>query len=204
MATEREINKILAIIALTLAVLAWLAGSPYEKTSGPEISPLLASLIPAPEDRLGIVTVAEWIRDRKPGLRILDLRSAEEFEQFHIPTATHVPLLKLAFSNFSTPAVTVLYGANEEQTLRGVLVLRTMGITPLQYLDDGVGQWLKQIINPTLYENPSSEERTQFQNASEVAAYFGGLARTNVPRRQGFLDSTDEVLQRTMRRGCSF
>ncbi len=204
MGTDRGVNTILAIIALTLAVLAWLAGSPYEKTTRQEISPLLASLIPAPEDRLGVINLAEWIRDRKPGLRILDLRTAEEFEQFHIPTATHVPLLKLAFSDLSSPGVTVLYGANEEQTLRGVLVLRTMGITPLHYVDEGVGQWLKQIINPTLYENPSSEERTQFQSASEVAAYFGGLSRTNVPRREGFLDSTDEVLQRTMRRGCSF
>jgi rhodanese-related sulfurtransferase len=204
MAAAKGVNTALAIIALTLATLALVAGSPYEKKSRPEIPPLLASLMPAPVARLEVTTLAEWIRDRKPGLRIIDLRSTEDFELFHIPTATHTPLRELTSPDFSTVGVTVLYGASEEQTLRGVVVLRALGIEPVHYLDDGVGLWLRHIINPTLYQNPSSEERLQFEIEQEIAAYFGGLARSNVPRSAGFLDSTEQVLQKTMRRGCSF
>ena len=202
--TGKSVNTALAIVAMTLATLALVAGSPYEKTSPPEQPSLLAMLMPEREARLEVTTVAAWIRDRKPGLRIIDLRSAENFEVFHIPTATHTPLQALASFDFSTEGVTVLYGANQEQTLRGVVLLKALGIESVHYLEDGVGLWLKQIINPTLYQNPSNEERLQFQLESEVAAYFGGLARTNVPRSEGYLDSTDQVLERTMRRGCSF
>ena len=97
-----------------------------------------------------------------------------------------------------------VYGADEEQTMRGVFILKALGAGSVYYLGDGVGLWLTQIINPTLYQQPTFEEQLQFEVQLEIAAYFGGLARTNVPRSEGYGESAEQGLERTMRRGCAF
>jgi rhodanese-related sulfurtransferase len=202
--TTISVNSGLAIVCLTLATLALVAGNPYPDRSATELPPVLAELMPAADAQLEITTVAEWIRDRKHGLRVIDLRTADHYSHFHLPTAAHAPIRELAQMHFTDSDVTVLYGTDQQQILRGVIALRAMGIESVYYLEDGVGLWLKKIINPTLYQDPTEEERLQFEHEQEVAAYFGGLSRTNIPRSAGFLDSTEQVLAKTMRRGCSF
>jgi rhodanese-related sulfurtransferase len=59
----------LALTAFVLGALAPFAGSPYQRR---QVSPL---------------DLAYWIKDRKPGLRVIDLRSQEDFDAFHIPTS---------------------------------------------------------------------------------------------------------------------
>jgi rhodanese-related sulfurtransferase len=59
----------LALTALVLGALAPFAGSPYQRR---EVS---------------AIELAFWIKDRKPGLRVIDLRSQEDFDAFHIPTS---------------------------------------------------------------------------------------------------------------------
>ena len=59
----------LAAIALTLGVLAPFAGSPYK------------------QKEVSAVDLAFWIKDRKPGLRVIDLRSQQQFDAAHVPTS---------------------------------------------------------------------------------------------------------------------
>ena len=59
----------LAAIALTLGALAPFAGSPYR------------------QKEVSAVELAYWIKDRKPGLRVIDLRSQQEFDRVHVPTS---------------------------------------------------------------------------------------------------------------------
>ena len=61
-------NKALAIIALILGGLAAFAGSPY----------------PRPKE-VSAVQLAQWIKEHKPGLQIVDMRSKAEFDEFHVP-----------------------------------------------------------------------------------------------------------------------
>ena len=59
----------LAAIALTLGALAPFAGSPYKQKA------------------VSAVDLAFWIKDRKPGLRVIDLRSQQAFDAAHVPTS---------------------------------------------------------------------------------------------------------------------
>ena len=61
-------KKTLAAIALILGGLAAFAGSPYRRPK--EVS---------------AVELAQWIREHKPGLQIVDMRSKKEFDDFHVP-----------------------------------------------------------------------------------------------------------------------
>jgi rhodanese-related sulfurtransferase len=199
-----SINRVMAIVAMTLATMALVAGTPYPSTRSDPVQPLLGNLLSTPPTVVDIVTLATWIRDRKAGLQIIDLRTREDFEAFHLPTARNTSLLELAAVEPVLSGLTVLYGADEDQVLRGLILLRTIGVQEVHILEDGVGDWLRQIINPTLYVNPTLEERLAYERGLEVSAYFGGLARRNVVRQSDFDDSTESVLANTMRRGCSF
>lgn len=198
------INRALAVVAMTLATLALIAGSPDPSSQQDSITTLPGDWLAVDPQGIDVIEVATWIRDREPGLNIIDLRSAEEFEAFHLPTARHAPLHQLAASDLASFELTVLYGASEEQVMRGLVLLRTLGVENVHILDDGVGEWLRRIINPTLYQNPSMEEERQYERSLDISAYYGGLARRDVARSSGFNDSTEKVLQSTMRRGCSF
>jgi hypothetical protein len=66
---EARVRRVLAAAAAILGVLALFAGKPAAIQS---VSP---------------VELAEWIRDRKPNLRIVDVRSDAEFDEYHLPRA---------------------------------------------------------------------------------------------------------------------
>ena len=68
----------LAAIALTLGALAPFAGSPYK------------------QKEVSAVDLAFWIRDRKPGLRVIDLRSQQEFDAAHVPTSIRATAIRPA------------------------------------------------------------------------------------------------------------
>ena len=63
-------NKSLAALALILGGLAAFAGSPY----------------PRPKE-VTATQLMQWIKEHKPGLQIIDMRSKAEFDAFHVPTS---------------------------------------------------------------------------------------------------------------------
>jgi len=52
----------------------------------------LAGLVAREEDHVSAPQLGAWLRERRPGLRVVDVRSAGEFAAFHIPGAESVPL----------------------------------------------------------------------------------------------------------------
>ena len=99
------IRRILAGAALLLGAMAPFAGSP---SSMKEVSAL---------------ELATWIKDHKPGLRIVDTRSEEEFEDYHIPGAVHEAAIK-------KPQI-VIYAGSDVFVLRG-----------------GMDAWMSDVMNP--------------------------------------------------------
>lgn len=61
----------LAGIALGCGILAAFAGTPYRRHD------------------VTAIELAQWIKDRKPELHVIDLRSPNDFRTFHVPTSVH-------------------------------------------------------------------------------------------------------------------
>ena len=85
------IERALAIVAVVGGALAIVAGNPTRPARGNVDVTELARIVEHEEDHVTAVELARWIRDDKAGLRILDIRSDSEFDDFHIPRATRVP-----------------------------------------------------------------------------------------------------------------
>src|SRR5688500_11152717 len=86
-------NRLLAGAAVLLAAGALLAGDSgrAEKIEQIDLG-ALARAVEREEDHIDAIDLAEWIRDRKPGLRVIDVRDRADYEQYHIPQAQRVAI----------------------------------------------------------------------------------------------------------------
>lgn len=132
-------------IRRTLAALAALGG-------------LLALWIPRSQTLdVSALELATWIRDRKPGLRIIDLRKPLEFNEYHLPRAENVAIEKLTIAASET-IVLVNDGGALPPLDRQVFVLR-----------GGMQAWLDDVMSPKTPE------------AAAIGRYFGGVPRVGAP-----------------------
>jgi rhodanese-related sulfurtransferase len=192
-------NRAMGAVALVLAVLALVVGSPVAREQ--------ASATPGDPLDFGQVTavqLGEWIKSRHGHLRLVDIRSAEAFAEFHLPTAEHLPLSRIADAEFTGADTAVVYGAILEDVVRAVNMIETLDVHPAAtlYMDDGVSDWVSDIMNPTRTRDATEQEMSAFRQKAELSRYFGGLPRVvDGPIVQ---DAGPAALEKTRRRGCAF
>ncbi|MBL8113152.1 MAG: hypothetical protein JNK60_09725 [Acidobacteria bacterium] len=105
--------------------------------------------------------LAGWIRDRRPGLRVVDLRSTIEVR---LPRGERfVP--EERFAPQSTVVLVSEDGAGESQRIWARL--RAQGVRDLRILERGAEGWIDDVLSPT--------------TPSELSRYFGGVPRLLAP-----------------------
>jgi rhodanese-related sulfurtransferase len=157
------VRRTLAASAAILGVLALFAGKPAA----------IQSVAP--------VELAEWIRDRKPNLRVVDVRRQAEFDDYHLPRAE-----RFTSSTTFAPDDTIVLVAGGSVHGRNVYVLR-----------GGIAGWIDEVMNPTITADAPPSARIAFQRASIVSRYFGGL-----PRVVDKLPAARTNAAAVRRRGC--
>jgi rhodanese-related sulfurtransferase len=163
------IRRVLAVASALLGMLAVFAESPHRPaTRQPSVT---------------AIQLAEWIRDRKPGLRVIDLRPEAEFDDYHLPRAERVR--SIASTQFK-PDETIVIVSGGAPANRNAYVLR-----------GGIAAWIDEVMNPTITADATPAARAAFQRASVVSRYFGG-----VPRVVDKLPSTRANAAAVRRRGC--
>jgi rhodanese-related sulfurtransferase len=168
----------LAGAAALAGALAPLGGSPYRRAA-PGIIDVdeLARVVADQEDHVSAVQLAAWIRARRPGLRVIDVRSASEFHAYHIPGAEHVPLERLATSRFADGETIVLYSEAGAHGAQAWVFLRALGHRRVFFLRGGLHEWLDDVMSPTLTADASAEAQAAFARVAELSRWFGGSPR---------------------------
>ena len=171
--------------AVALAVIAAFVGSPDPRGGSDASMRALASEIEHETDHVTALELAQWIRQRKAGLRVLDVRTDSEFDAYHIPTAERVPLSSLAATRFESNETLVLYSEGGAHAAQGWVLLRTAGHRNVYFLRGGILDWLDDVMNPA--------------TTSELTRYFGATPRlTTIP----IPGSGGTVVARMRRRSC--
>jgi rhodanese-related sulfurtransferase len=153
------VRRVLAASAAILGILALFAGK----------APAIQNVTP--------VELAEWIRERKPHLRVIDVRSEAEFDEYHLPRAERLtPATTFALDD------TIVLVAGGSVRARNVYVLR-----------GGVQAWIDEVLNPTITADAAPSARAAYERASIVSRYFGGVPRV-VDKRP--------AVHSVRRRGC--
>jgi rhodanese-related sulfurtransferase/uncharacterized membrane protein YedE/YeeE len=165
-------GRALAGIALALGALACIAGSPSAKSA----TVATTSIDTQPHDaaEVSALELATWIRDRRQGVRVIDLRSAESFDEYHVPTAERVPPESIG-SSFR-PGQTVVFYA-EDENVAAAARTRAGGGANIRALAlrGGVSAWVEQIMTPTRPANATPEQAAAFDKVAEISRYFGGV-----------------------------
>jgi rhodanese-related sulfurtransferase len=172
------IHRALAVAALLLGALAPFAGSPYRAQNDIDIQKLAAE-VAREEDHVTALELAAWIKDRKPNLRIIDLRPAAEFDEYHVPRSEPMSLEQLLSAHFASDETIVLISDGGAHAAQGWVFLRALGHKHVYFLRGGLGEWLADVMNPP--------------KTTELSRYFGGTARGN---------RTADDVAKMRRRGC--
>jgi rhodanese-related sulfurtransferase len=188
-------NRALAAIAVLLGAMAVAAGNPSRSQA--------AARDPLARGEVTALQLAQWIKDRKT-MRLLDVRTREEYDDFHLPRAEHVPLESLTTAIFESGDTVVMYSASLETTVRAVGVLESGdSAVVVLYMKDGISDWLTDILNPRRARDATPDVVAAFERKAELSRYFGGLPRITDDEPQT-MTSTAAVLKKTKRRGCAF
>ncbi len=190
-------QKRLGWAAVVLAALAPLAGSPFAAGRARVDVARVARQVEREEDHVTALELAEWIKDRRPDLRIIDLRSAAQYDSLHIPGAERVSLDSLASLDLSRRGTVVLYSDAGAHAAQGWVFLRALGLTHVFFLRGGMYEWIDQVLSPTLAVDPTPAERVAYARASMLNRYFGGAPQAGVAR----VEQAKSVAQ-LRRRGC--
>lgn len=214
--------QILGNIAFALGVGAAFAGSPYSERHGRIDVSQLAAIVRHEDDHVTATELAGWIKDRRSGLRVIDVRSAEDYDNFHIPTAERVPIDSLVATHFSPSETIVLYSEGGPHAAQAWVFLRALGYEKVYFLRGGAYEWIEQILSPTLPIGASAKDSAAFDSTAALSRYFGGTPRRGVtsviddalsiPRRSGdssmtqplasTAPSASKAIAKIRRRGC--
>jgi rhodanese-related sulfurtransferase len=168
------------ILAGTAALLALLAAAVGTSRGGDSPSsrldvPALAHDIETEADHVTAMELAGWIRHRKPGLRVLDVRSDSEFTAYHIPSAERVPLTELTRLAPRDGETLVLYSEGGAHAAQGWVLLRALGHEKVYFLRGGLLDWMDDVMSPAI---PSASSATR-DSLAALSRYFGGVPRVD-------------------------
>jgi len=191
--------QLLGVGALGLAALAAFVGTPVPARPGEIDVNQLAGMIAREEDHVTAIDLAGWIKDRKPGLRVIDVRPAEAFDDFHLPTAENMPLPSISQAAFKTTDTLVLYSDGGAHAAQGWVLLRSLGYRHVYFLRGGLGEWLDDVMNPVIPANAAPDVADAFKRTVELSQYFGG--HPTVGDRPP-ATTTSQRIEAMKRRGC--
>lgn len=124
--------------------------------------------------------VADMIVNKDPSLRLIDVRSQDEFEKFSLPGAINVPLADLLSEHYSDLfnqdiRMNVLYSNGSLAANEAWMITRQLGYSNNYVLEGGLNYWFDTILNP---EKPSStspdEEFAKYDFRKSAGQALGG------------------------------
>jgi 3-mercaptopyruvate sulfurtransferase SseA len=136
-----NVRRSLVVAAIALGALAALTGDPRPPRESRLDVRKLAGEVAREEDHVTARQLATWIRERKSGLRVLDVRSPREFAAYHIPGAQRESVESLVTTSFSPEETLVLYSEGGAHAAQAWVLLRASGHERVFFLRGGLKEW---------------------------------------------------------------
>ena len=124
-------------------------------------------------DHIEPAGLAQRIMAGEPGLYVVDLRTPDEFQAFHIRGAVNIPPQDLPkhLKPYKDQGTIVLYSNGMTHPGQAAIVLRRHGYNNVYILTDGLDGFINQCLKPaSLRPYPVTDE--QAQQIRECRAYF--------------------------------
>jgi rhodanese-related sulfurtransferase len=162
-------------VSLTLA-FAFAFANERPALAAPQVA-AIAEQIAREEDHVDPLDLAEMIRDRRDGLRIVDVREGLDSSTYVIPGAETVPLDELITLAVSPRDHLVLYSDGGAHAAQAWVLLRARGLTDVKVLKDGMAAWEDEVLEPAPPAAAEDTAQRRFKRARDLSLWFGGHVR---------------------------
>jgi len=141
----------LTILMLVLAAGTWLLKKPAEFK---QIEPndLLWEII-QPTRYITTDQVAKMIIEKDPSLLVIDVRSADEYNEFSLPNAIHMSLDSILNSSnnmyFGIKGMNVVFISNDDiKADQAWVINKRLGYKSMYVMKGGLNRWYETILSP--------------------------------------------------------
>jgi rhodanese-related sulfurtransferase len=176
--TSLSVPKKAGLGLVLLGIVGLFAGDPYRGTTYTIDEQELARVVETTVDHVSPQELADWIIQGKTDYRLIDLRTAKEFNEYHIPGAENVPVTSLADAGLGKLEKIVLYSEGGIHSAQAWFLLRAKGHRAAYMLFGGLEEWKDRVLFPKMAANASPAETVEFAKMSAVSRYFGGAPQS--------------------------
>jgi len=177
--------RALGYAALALGLAAPFAGSPYGSARGRIDVDELAGVVARGEDHVEAIDLAQRIRARQPGLRVIDLRTNEELDGYAIPGAERHAIDALSRLHPAPGDTLVLVSQAGAHAAQAWVLLRALGWRQVYFLRGGMDEWRDEVMRPELAADADEHARRAFEVVADLSRYFGGAPGIGPARGDG-------------------
>ncbi|MEL7002046.1 MAG: rhodanese-like domain-containing protein [Bacteroidota bacterium] len=159
-----SLNQKLAAVAFILAFMGLLLS--FMSPDGIDNANLAPNYI-------SVIDLADKIKNRKP-FRVIDLRSEELYEQFHVPTAEHIPLSQGMVELEPSEGSLVFYSGDDHLSRQLWRELPEHIKRRSSILYGGVHDWYERLLYPELPAKADYNDSAIFNKIHELSLFYGG------------------------------
>ncbi|MBS1858786.1 MAG: rhodanese-like domain-containing protein [Acidobacteria bacterium] len=173
LAGKRLAAAVIILLAAALALAATMARGGGE---GAVNAATVAGVVNSEQDHVTPGEMARWIVEKRKDYQLIDIRSAWEFDDYHIPTATNIPLTQLfedsGLKQLSREKKIVLYGFGAGHAAQAQLLLSMKGYQAYS-LRDGISDWWETIMSPKSIRSDPPDPNG-YREAKQLREHFMG------------------------------
>jgi rhodanese-related sulfurtransferase len=170
-------------MGLIIAAVPQNKTKPYKLTAGELLSEVTTRTQYVAPD-----AVADMIIRKDPTLRLIDVRSQDEFDKFSLPGAVNIPVTDLLSEAYTEVLnqdlkMNIFYSNGTLTANEAWMITRQLGYTNNFVLEGGLNYWFEAILNPQKPASTSSDEefaRYDFRKSAGQALGGGGVVQTSL------------------------
>ncbi len=165
-----SVNKILALIALILALLAAFIGTPVQNDVNIDE---IATLVESEKDHFAPLELAEKLYAGNK-IRLIDLRDSVSYVQQHIFNSERMSLQQLLNGGIKRNEIVVLYSEGGIHASQAWILMKMKRFDSVFTLLGGFSGWKKEILYPELNAGATEEELKIIEHRKLISLFFGG------------------------------
>ncbi len=141
MFTDKRIRYVVIIILSVALSLTFLPGSSNAGESPTSSAP--QGIADQKDTMPSSISVAEAVKKREQGAFVLDVRQTSEWEEYHVPGSTLIPLNELAGRQNEVPKdrEVVVVCRSGQRSAKGREILMEAGLKKVTNMQGGLLQW---------------------------------------------------------------
>jgi sulfur-carrier protein adenylyltransferase/sulfurtransferase len=203
--------KLLALFIIPMGLI--IAAVPQNKTKPYKLT--ADELLSEAKTRTQYITtetVADMLVKKDPTLRLIDVRSQDEFEKYSLPGAVNIPISDLLSDQYTDILnqdikMNIFYANGSLVANEAWMVTRQLGYKNNYVLEGGLNYWFDSILNPQKPASTSSDEefaKYDFRKSAGAVLGAGSVIKSaqNSPAATSKPSVTGIVKKKKAAGGC--